>query len=87
MARKSRQGAQLYQLGKTSPALTADPLPLTRTGIYARLSLYDMNHTVRDSIQNQLMVLTDYMNRHPELHLTEQYINNGWSGANLVNVR
>lgn len=56
---------------------------MTRTGIYARLSLYDMNHTVRDSIQNQLMVLTDYMDRHPELHLTEQYIDNGWSGTNF----
>lgn len=82
MARKSRQKAQLFQLGK-APDLEQIPIPVTRTGIYARLSLYDMNHTVRDSIQNQLMILTDYMDQHPELNLTEQYIDNGWSGTNF----
>ena len=82
MARKSRQKAQLFQLGKV-PDLEQIPIPVTRTGIYARLSLYDMNHTVRDSIQNQLMILTDYMDQHPELNLTEQYIDNGWSGTNF----
>ena len=29
------------------------------------------------------MILTDYMDHHPELHLTEQYIDNGWSGTNF----
>ena len=82
MARKSRQKAQLFQLGK-NPDLEQIPIPVNRTGIYARLSLYDMNHTVRDSIQNQLMILTDYMDQHPELNLTEQYIDNGWSGTNF----
>lgn len=72
----------MFQLGK-KPDLEQIPIPVNRTGIYARLSLYDMNHTDRDSIQNQLMILTDYMDQHPELNLTEQYIDNGWSGTNF----
>ena len=78
MARKSRH-KHLQEPEKNN----LQTIPAIRTGIYARLSLYDMNHTVRDSIENQLMILTDYMDRHPELHLTEQYIDNGWSGTNF----
>ena len=82
MARKSRQQEQLYQIGKAKSAAQKTS-PVTRTGIYARLALYDMNHTVRDSIENQLLILTDYMSHHPDLNLTEQYIDNGWSGTNF----
>lgn len=42
-----------------------------------------MNHMARDSIRNQILLLTDYMDRHPELNLTEQYIDNGWSGTSF----
>lgn len=83
MARKSRQNLQLAKAHNQSLLDAASVKPAIRTGIYARLSLYDMNHLCRDSMQNQIHLLESYMEKHPELNLTDRYIDNGWSGMNF----
>ena len=83
MARKSRQSEQIDRIKNYQPIRPESVLPVNRTAIYARLSLYDLNHICRDSIQNQVSLLEEYMEDHPELNLTERYIDNGWSGTNF----
>ena len=70
MARKSRQSEQIDRIKNSQPIRPESVLPVNRTAIYARLSLYDLNHICRDSIQNQVSLLEEYMEDHPELNLT-----------------
>ena len=83
MARKSRQNEQIQRIKNYKSVKPESVLPVNHTALYARLSLYDMNHVCRDSIQNQISMLEEYMENHPELNLVERYIDNGWSGTNF----
>lgn len=84
MSRISRHTSQLIQIEKL-----IDPAPETvntvnRTAIYARLSLCDsLYHPKEDSIQAQLSILKDYVAEHPDLTLTAEYVDRGWTGMNF----
>ncbi|MDO5408964.1 MAG: recombinase family protein [Lachnospiraceae bacterium] len=83
MARKSREQIQYAKATGQTFLDPASVKPAVRTAIYARLSLYDMNWSCRDSMQNQIHLLESYMAEHPELNLTDRYIDNGWSGMDF----
>lgn len=51
------------------------------TGAYARLSSEKDDN--RSSIQTQVMLLHDFIKEHPELRLTETYIDDGYTGTNF----
>lgn len=83
MARKSRQQPQFAKATGQTFLDPASVRPAVRTGIYARLSLYDMGWSCGDSMQNQIYLLESYLEEHPELNLTDRYIDNGWSGMDF----
>lgn len=83
MARKSRQTIQIAKANNYTPVEPESVKPAIRTGTYARLSLYDLNHIGRDSMQNQINLLDSHMEQHPELNLTDRYVDNGWSGMDF----
>lgn len=74
MARKSRKN------------ITADncisAIEYIRTAQYIRLSVEDSNHK-GNSIDNQKLILDDYIARNVNMKLTETYIDNGATGRNF----
>lgn len=50
---------------------------------YLRLSREDGDKTLSDSIANQRSMITDYVRQHEGLILTEEYIDDGYSGTNF----
>ncbi|MCD8107319.1 MAG: recombinase family protein [Oscillospiraceae bacterium] len=54
-----------------------------KTALYARLS--DENNGFEDdrSLQNQIMYLEEYIDKHPDLALADRYVDNGRSGMNF----
>ena len=80
MARKSRK-----QTANDTPEVLAiqpaDPTGVLATGAYARLSSEKDDN--RSSIQTQVLLLHDFIAEHPELRLTETYIDDGYSGTNF----
>lgn len=84
MARKSRPNYKNKQTKNvTAPSVVSVPT-VNRTGIYVRLSLCDTLYHIReDSIQTQISILKDYLAHHPDLYLTKEYIDRGWSGINF----
>ena len=84
MSRKSRHTSQLKQIEKFTDTEPETIATANRTAIYARLSLCDsLYHPKEDSIQAQLTVLRDYTAHHPDLTLTAEYIDRGWSGVDF----
>ena len=83
MARKSRQNEQVAKANHYTPVSPDSIVPVIRAAIYARLSLYDMNNVCKDSIQNQISLVENYLQNHPEMHLTDRYVDNGWSGTDF----
>lgn len=84
MARISRHNKQLEQTGRKSNTLPESVDTVNHTAIYARLSLCDnIHHVNEDSIESQLRLLRNYIAEHPELHLTEEYVDRGWTGMNF----
>ncbi len=75
MARKSRKNPL-----SPSPAAGRTSNPL-RTAFYIRLSVED-NQGRGNSIDNQQLVLRDYIADRPEFLLTQTYIDNGLTGTN-----
>ena len=58
-----------------------------RVGIYARLSRDDNNGNLESmSIANQRQILSDYVNEKGWI-LVEEYVDDGYSGTNFVEVR
>ena len=55
--------------------------------IYLRLSSDDGDKAESDSIRNQRSLLQDFVSKHSELSLIEEYVDDGYSGANFVEVR
>lgn len=83
MARKSRQA--IHQ-GKTPASVKAkEPQKpkFLKTGIYGRLSVRDLGIEDGDTMENQIAFLRDYVVQHPDLELTDVYVDNGWTGTNF----
>lgn len=56
------------------------------TAIYIRLS-YESYYSDSESIDNQKLLLREYLQKNKELVLQEQYIDDGKTGTNFVEVR
>lgn len=79
MARKSRKA--VAQLDSLMPEL---PIAQNKTGIYVRLSIEDNGRNSKDSIQNQIAYLKEYINRNPgDFQLVQIYVDNGMTGTNF----
>lgn len=74
MARKSRKNI--------APQPTAQVAMYIRTAMYVRLSVEDNSHR-GNSIENQQLVLNDYLAEKPEFKVYDTYIDNGLSGTNF----
>ena len=74
MARKSRKNMMPEDAAKQYPAYI-------RTAAYIRLSVEDNNHR-GDSLENQQLIIQDYLADKPEFQVIETYIDNGLSGLN-----
>ncbi len=77
MARKSRKNAVPEP---EVSAVQVDRPGQMSTGIYARLSSEKVDEM---SIQTQVLLLHDYVSEHPDLKLTETYVDNGYTGTNF----
>lgn len=88
MARKSRQPLQQASAaGTLVPALATNKEERTskyKTGIYARLSVYDLGRDNSDTMDNQIALLQQYVAQQTDLVLADVYIDNGWTGTNFT---
>lgn len=80
MARKSRREANLpIEQQAKEPVKSA----VWTTAIYGRLSIENSGKKDDgESIENQVEICREYVEEHPYLHLTDTYIDNGWTGTN-----
>ena len=84
MSRTSRHEEQLAQSGKKGNTVPESIEPMNRSAIYARLSLCDnAYHLNENSIESQIRLLKDYMANRPDLNLTAEYVDRGWTGMNF----
>lgn len=74
MARPSNRGVEIAS-GKNAEKCFV-------TALYIRLS-YESYYTDSESIENQKLLLEDFIRRHKELVLYEQYIDDGKTGTNF----
>ena len=77
MARRSKKNTSTETV---EPIIQVGQQDQISTGVYARLSVEKDEDT---SIHTQVMMLHNYVAEHPELKLTETYIDNGFSGTNF----
>ena len=75
MARKSRKNIEV------NTAFEAAPKMCIRTAQYIRLSVEDSNNK-GNSIENQKLILDDFIARHPSMRCADVYIDNGTTGLN-----
>ncbi len=54
-----------------------------RTALYLRLSREDGDRRESDSISNQRKLIQDYVEDRSEFCITDEYIDDGWSGSNF----
>ena len=55
-----------------------------KVGIYLRLSSSDGDSIESQSIDNQRLIITNYINSHQEeLYFVQEYIDDGYSGSNF----
>lgn len=80
MARKSRKQT-VCEVLEAPAAKAAEPQNKLATGAYARLSSEKVDN--RSSIQTQVLLLHNFIAEHPELRLTETYIDDGYTGTNF----
>ena len=79
MARKSRK-----QSKNTDTNAIASNTPKHLTGIYVRLSVEDNGYGTKDSIQNQIAFLKEYVEKNrDEFQLAKVYVDNGTTGTNF----
>ncbi len=76
MARKSRKNIAICE------APTPRMMNALRTAFYIRLSVED-NQGRGNSVDNQQLVLRDYIADRPKFLLTQTYIDNGLTGTNF----
>lgn len=76
MARKSRKNQPVLQ-----PVIRQPEIPVPEkmpTALYARLSV---EKETTESIQTQVVMISQYIKENPELELYDSYIDNGYSGT------
>ena len=79
MARKSRKAT-----GQPLPVTYSPSFAYCPTGIYARLSVEGNGTDAKDSIQNQIAYLEEYVNRNKDdFQLVRVYVDNGATGTNF----
>ena len=79
MARKSRKSSKCTDL--KAPA--AVPV-VSLVGIYTRLSIEDNGYESKDSIQNQIAFLKEYVEKQEDdFRLVKVYVDNGTTGTNF----
>ena len=77
MARVSRKKQNI-------PAISADtPVRIWKTALYVRLSVED-NGTDSDSVENQTILLEDYIANHPYLKKVALFVDNGYTGTDFL---
>ena len=86
MARKKRLNADAIIGNQGSCALGQDETKnhrgdIYQTAAYIRLSAEDSGKKDGYSLQNQEMLVLDYIGGHPELNLYREYVDNGFSGT------
>lgn len=86
MARKKRLNTDAIIGNYENCAPVQDETGRPREGIYQtaayiRLSAEDSGKKNGYSLQNQEMLVLDYIGRHPELNLYREYVDNGFSGT------
>ena len=86
MARKKRLNADAIIGNQGSCALGQDETKnhrgdIYQTAAYIRLSAEDSGKKDGYSLQNQEMLVLDYIGSHPELNLYREYVDNGFSGT------
>lgn len=57
------------------------------TALYIRLSRDDNNKTESLSVGNQRLILKEFISKHDDLYLYDEYIDDGFSGTNFARVR
>ena len=77
MARVSRKKQNI----PTTPADT--PVRIWKTALYVRLSVED-NGTDSDSVENQTILLEDYIANHPYLKKVALFVDNGYTGTDFL---
>lgn len=83
MARKSRQAIHQGKAPDSVKAKKSNKPVFLKTGIYGRLSVRDLGIEDGDTMENQIAFLRDYVIQHPDLELTDVYVDNGWTGTNF----
>lgn len=78
MARKSRKNAEQQPSYQVAVYI--------RTAVYIRLSVED-NKRHGNAIENQQLVIREYLSDKPEFKVYNTYIDNGMSGTNFAGVR
>lgn len=79
MARKSRK-----QNKNVDAVISATTLAKNYVGIYTRLSIEDNGYDTKDSIQNQIAFLKEYVEgQEDKLQLINVYVDNGTTGTNF----
>lgn len=54
---------------------------------YYRLSREDGDKTESDSIVNQKALIKEFLRAHPDIHIYEEKVDDGYTGVNFVEVR
>lgn len=79
MARKSRKTVK-----NNLSVMPEMPVPKSKTGIYVRLSVEDNGKTAKNSIQNQIAYLEEYIRKNEDdFELVHIYIDNGITGTHF----
>lgn len=82
MARKSRKNKILPESVKAQiPEETIKTL--LPTAAYIRLSVENSGNDTDDTLQTQIKLVHNYISNHPDLELTDTYIDNGFTGTNF----
>lgn len=83
MARKKRQYLNAASIETQAAERAGNAMPVWETAVYARLSIENSKkNDDGDSIEGQVEICKDYVAEHPYLHLTDTYVDNGWTGTN-----
>ena len=82
MSRKSRKNKNIvYAERESTESSHLQEDNQLATAVYARLSLENSGHESDDSIKTQITLAETFVKDHPELKLTETYVDNGVSGT------
>jgi len=70
---------------KYTDLLPSEPVEIKwRVGAYIRLSKEDGDKAESDSVASQREIIKAYVKDHPDMVLTDAYVDDGWSGTNFV---